>query len=560
MSLPNALVTARYASGYFVQVSPNDTNDWRGTSDYSGLFVFQSGNNAVVGQRMFISSATVTSYPAGAALPEIELSSVTATPVAGSPEALPPNTVVANPADIATGGSRMAALEGVLVEVDNVSVTDVNPAPGPGEATPTNEYAVTGGLRIDDLFYLTTPFPTVGGHDDAIMGPLMIRYGNSKIEPRNAADIEATLGLGSFAPAISFAKLNQTGVQTYPTPLTVSLNHATNVDTIIALTTTDNTLVDVGDGGVLIPAGQLSAPVLVNTFATATPGVTLSAQFGTQTPQTATVRVLDGTETPSLVSLTSSAPAISPGGSATLTVTLDLPPATDTPVPLTIATPDAGTLSANPAVVLANTLSATSVYTDTSGQPVTISATLGATSQVSINVNRYQDLVFTEYVETSGNNKALEITNLTGAPVDLTNYKILEYANGSTTANGTGVTLTGTLGNGLSFVVCNGTANNTTLTAACNLKTAATAMGFNGNDAITLVRISDGTVVDSIGQLGNNPGTSWVANGVNTAGQDLQRKCDSLADTNTSDAYDPSVDFANVSPLGYTNFGTYSCP
>src|SRR5690554_6602433 len=45
------------------------------------------------------------------------------------------------------------------------------------------------------------------------------------------------------------------------------------------------------------------------------------------------------------------------------------------------------------------------------------------------------DLFFSEYIEGSSNNKALEVYNGTGAPVDLTGYTIEQYSNGSTTVS-----------------------------------------------------------------------------------------------------------------------------
>src|SRR6185437_2104817 len=101
-----------------------------------------------------------------------------------------------------------------------------------------------------------------------------------------------------------------------------------------------------------------------------------------------------------------------------------------------------------------------------------------------------------------------------------------EYSNGGTTVNGTLSLAAGTLGPGEVFVVCNVNATNPTLVAACNQSSGNLAMGFNGNDALELVHTvgSTSTVVDSIGQVGVNPGAAWTNGSVSTAG-DLQRKC-----------------------------------
>ena len=96
--------------------------------------------------------------------------------------------MVAAAADVATGGARAAKLESVLVEVDNVAVTDIAPPPGTGETAPTNEFAVTDSLRVNDLLYLVTPFPTVGTQYVSITGVLDFRNDNSKLEPRGVSD------------------------------------------------------------------------------------------------------------------------------------------------------------------------------------------------------------------------------------------------------------------------------------------------------------------------------------------------------------------------------------
>jgi hypothetical protein len=94
-----------------------------------------------------------------------------------------------NPADVATGGPQAAALEGVLVEVDSVTVTDDAPAPGPGDTAPTNEFVVTGSLRVNDFAYAVSPLPTIGTTFSRIVGVLRLANGNTKLEPRDASDL-----------------------------------------------------------------------------------------------------------------------------------------------------------------------------------------------------------------------------------------------------------------------------------------------------------------------------------------------------------------------------------
>ncbi len=95
--------------------------------------------------------------------------------------------VVASPGDIATGGSLADSYQSMLVEVDNVTVTVMNPdAPNDYD-----EFAVTGNLRIDDQLYppLNNTYP-VGTAFKKIIGVSTFAFANSKVEPRSAADVQ----------------------------------------------------------------------------------------------------------------------------------------------------------------------------------------------------------------------------------------------------------------------------------------------------------------------------------------------------------------------------------
>src|SRR5262249_48663462 len=93
------------------------------------------------------------------------------------------------------------------------------------------------------------------------------------------------------------------------------------------------------------------------------------------------------------------------------------------------------------------------------------------------------DLYFTEYVEGSSNNKALEIYNNTGTDVDLSTYKVSMYFNGSSSA-GLTINLTGTVVQGDVFVLAHSLADPAILAVADQ-----TAGGgwFNGDDAVALI-------------------------------------------------------------------------
>ncbi len=112
-----------------------------------------------------------------------------------------------------------------------------------------------------------------------------------------------------------------------------------------------------------------------------------------------------------------------------------------------------------------------------------------------------QTLFFCEYVEGSSFNKAVEIYNPTGAPVDLSAYTLELYSNGSATASQT-LALSGTLAPGDVFVATHPSADALLLAEAD--VTSGTVVNFNGDDAVAL-RLA-GALVDVIGQIGFDPG------------------------------------------------------
>lgn len=66
----------------------------------------------------------------------------------------------------------------------------------------------------------------------------------------------------------------------------------------------------------------------------------------------------------------------------------------------------------------------------------------------------HAELLISEYVEGSSNNKAVELVNLGSQPVDLSQYKLQMFFNGNTTA-ATTINLTGTLAPGAVYVIAN---------------------------------------------------------------------------------------------------------
>jgi cytosine/adenosine deaminase-related metal-dependent hydrolase len=177
-AIVGGVVTAIAHTGFFMQVPTTDP--MYTTADHSGLYVN-------VGSMPGFAAGTLVSVDGTVAMTGSELSMAMPT-ITTMGTGTVPTPVMVMPSDIATGGPRAAALESVLAIVTTLSVTDIAPAPGPGDTAPTNEFVVNGSLRVDDGLYLITPFPTVGHTFTSITGVVVTRNGNSKILPRAMTD------------------------------------------------------------------------------------------------------------------------------------------------------------------------------------------------------------------------------------------------------------------------------------------------------------------------------------------------------------------------------------
>jgi predicted extracellular nuclease len=159
------------------------------------------------------------------------------------------------------------------------------------------------------------------------------------------------------------------------------------------------------------------------------------------------------------------------------------------------------------------------------------------------------DLLISEYVEGSGNSKAIEVFNGTGSPVVMgaggVDYAVRTFSNGQTTASST-IALSGTIAPGDVFVLAHQAADPTVLAQADQL----TGVGwFNGNDAVVLAKSAGTQVVDAIGQVGFDPGVEWGSGLTSTMDNTLRRKSGIEAgDTDPADVFDPVIQwdgFAN---------------
>lgn len=149
------------------------------------------------------------------------------------------------------------------------------------------------------------------------------------------------------------------------------------------------------------------------------------------------------------------------------------------------------------------------------------------------------DLIFSEYVEGSGNNKALEIYNTGPGSAPLSNAVVEIYYNGNTASTFSVTLSNATLTAGSVYVIAHSAASNGVLAVADRL---SGSLSFNGDDAIVLKQA--GVVVDSIGQVGFDPGLAWTSNNVSTVDQTLRRRVEiTTGDSVPTDAFDPSLEW-----------------
>lgn len=165
------------------------------------------------------------------------------------------------------------------------------------------------------------------------------------------------------------------------------------------------------------------------------------------------------------------------------------------------------------------------------------------------------ELFFSEYIEGSSNNKALEIYNATGASIDLAagGYNIQMFFNGNASA-GLTINLTGIVADGDVYVIAHSSANATILAQADQTNGAG---WYNGDDAVVLRKGT--TVIDVIGQIGVDPGSEWGAGLISTADNTLSRKNAVCAgDPDGSNPFDPSIEWDGFATDTSNGLGTHT--
>ncbi|HCH7474850.1 TPA: SpnA family nuclease [Pseudomonas aeruginosa] len=185
--------------------------------------------------------------------------------------------------------------------------------------------------------------------------------------------------------------------------------------------------------------------------------------------------------------------------------------------------------------------------------PLRNAALLGGLALLGLPVANAAELIISEYVEGSGNNKALEFYNSGSQVLDLSAYRVEFYFNGASAA-GRSIDLSGNLAPGKTFVLANGVADPALLALASQ---RVEGSWFNGNDAV-LLRRRGGEILDSLGQVGFNPGTTWGSGDVQTLDRSLVRKADIRdGDSDPSDAFDPAAQWLGYPRDTFANLGQH---
>jgi hypothetical protein len=192
------------------------------------------------------------------------------------------------------------------------------------------------------------------------------------------------------------------------------------------------------------------------------------------------------------------------------------------------------------------------------------------------------DLFFSEYVESAGNNKALEIYNPTSQYIDLSQYSIERYANGSYSSPDV-LNLSGIINPNDVVVITNGQTDTTYsggymylpidpyLYSLGDLHCSGiypTPFYFNGDDALVLSK--NGIPIDVFGRVGEDPGSAWTddagagftdANGGTwwTREKTLIRKSTiNSGDNDGLNPFNPSLEWDSLPDGTYSNLGFHN--
>jgi plastocyanin/DNA/RNA endonuclease YhcR with UshA esterase domain len=156
------------------------------------------------------------------------------------------------------------------------------------------------------------------------------------------------------------------------------------------------------------------------------------------------------------------------------------------------------------------------------------------------------EIFFSEYIEGSSNDKALEVYNPSNSAINLSGYSIVLFSNGNTTPGNTFNFPNINLASGDVYVIANPSASTAIASVA---DTTSSVTFFNGDDALVLFKNAD--TLDIIGEVGVDPGSSWPVGSGSTQNHTLVRQL--AVDAGTTD-WSVSSSQWDVYPSGTSTF------
>lgn len=205
------------------------------------------------------------------------------------------------------------------------------------------------------------------------------------------------------------------------------------------------------------------------------------------------------------------------------------------------------------------------------------------TSLSAISFAQCSEIFISEYVEGSANSKAIEIYNPTANAIDLSQYTLKRYSNGST-SNPDVLVLSGTIQPYDVIVIANGQTDTVDLgggstSPPCDPALQALAdildndypapCYFNGDDALTIEK--GATIIDILGKVGEDPGGAWTtdtasgftdANGGDwwTRNQTLIRKPLIGGGVTSNPAlFNPALEYDSLPQNSWEMLGSHDC-
>ena len=164
-------------------------------------------------------------------------------------------------------------------------------------------------------------------------------------------------------------------------------------------------------------------------------------------------------------------------------------------------------------------------------------------------------VLFSEYIEGSSNNKAVELYNSSNDPADMgaENCFVEIFANGANNVTSR-VSLDGVIIQpGDTFVICNNQIDDS-VGDRCDVFTGS--LSFNGDDRVQIG--CNGSAIDIIGQVGVDPGQQWGVGNQGTRDATMRRNCDVEEGYKVAlGPFDPTIEWTHFPRDTFDGLGTH---